>query len=76
MILNLAIWFALHVVFAEVTFVDYGPLHLPRPTLSSLDPVALILAVAAMVALFRFKRGIVETLAGAAILGMAWRLLA
>ncbi len=75
-ILNLAIWFALHVVFADVAFVDYGPLHLPRPTLSSLDPVALVLALAAMIALFRFKRGIVETLAVSAILGMAWRLLA
>ena len=75
-ILNLAIWFALHVIFAEVPFVDIGPLHLPRPNLATLDPVALVLALAAAVALFRFKRGMVETLVGSAVLGMAWRLLA
>ena len=75
-ILNLAIWFALHVIFADVKFVDTGWLTLPRPNFSTLDPVALFLALASAVALFRFKRGMVETLAASAILGMAWKLLA
>ncbi len=75
-ILNLAVWFALHVVFAEVKFVDVGWLSLPRPSPSTLDPVALILALASAIALFRFKRGMIETLAASAILGMAWKLLA
>jgi len=74
-ILNLAVWFALHVIFAEVAFVDIGWIHLPRPNLATLDPVALALALASAVALFRFKRGMVETLAGSAGLGIAWRLL-
>ncbi len=75
-ILNLAVWFALHVVFAEVKFVDVGWLSLPRPSMNTLDPVALILALASAIALFRFKRGMIETLAASAILGMAWKLLA
>lgn len=75
-ILNLAVWFALHVVFAEVKFVDVGWLSLPRPSLNTLDPVSLILAIASAIALFRFKRGMIETLAASAILGMAWKLLA
>jgi chromate transporter len=75
-ILNLAVWFALHVIFAEVRFVDIGWIHLPQPNLATLDPVALALALAAAVALFRFKRGMVETLAASAVLGMAWRLFA
>ncbi|MSP47707.1 MAG: chromate efflux transporter [Alphaproteobacteria bacterium] len=74
-ILNLAIWFALHVVFAEVRFVDIGWIHLPRPNWATLDPAAVTLALASAIALFRFNRGVVETLAGAAVLGMAWRLL-
>ena len=36
-ILNLAIWFALHVFFAKVTLIEIGPLKLWTPTLSSLD---------------------------------------
>jgi chromate transporter len=75
-ILNLAVWFALHVVFAEVAFVRTGWLHLPKPTWSSLDPAALVLALGAAAALFRFKRGMIETLAVSATLGAAWRLLA
>ena len=73
-ILNLAIWFSLHVIFARVAFVERGPLRLPDPNWSSLDPAALLLALASGVALFVFRRGMVETLAGSAILGMAWRL--
>lgn len=65
-ILNLAVWFALHVLFAKVEGV------LPDPR--SLDPVALVLAAAAMIAMFRFKLGMLPTLAGAALAGLAWRL--
>ena len=36
-ILNLAIWFALHVVFGEVATVSLGPVHLLAPTIASLD---------------------------------------
>ena len=36
-ILNLAIWFALHVFFSKVTLIEVGPLQLWTPTLSTLD---------------------------------------
>ena len=36
-ILNLAIWFALHVFFAKVTLIEIGPLKLWTPALSSLN---------------------------------------
>jgi chromate transporter len=36
-ILNLVIWFALHVFFGSVTLIEFGPLKLWTPTLSSLD---------------------------------------
>ena len=75
-ILNLAIWFALHVLFARVADVAVGPLRLSRPDLATLDPAALVLALAAFVALLRFKLGLIAVLAAAALLGMAWKLVA
>ena len=43
-ILNLAIWFALHVFFAKVTLIEFGPLKLWTPTLSSLDWRVVVLS--------------------------------
>ncbi len=74
-ILNLAIWFALHVLFARVDEVAAGPLRLHRPDVTTLDPFALALSLAAFVALLRFKIGLMPTLATAALLGMVWKLL-
>ncbi|MGF1610485.1 MAG: chromate efflux transporter [Kiloniellales bacterium] len=68
-ILNLALWFALHVVFGELQELHYPGLRLLLPVWGSLDPFALLLAVAALVAMLRFKLGMVPTLAAAALLG-------
>jgi chromate transporter len=73
-ILNLAVWFAVHVLFAEVRELEAGPLRLLVPDPASLDPVALVLALAALVALLRFHVGMIPVLAGAAICGLVWRL--
>lgn len=75
-ILNLAVWFGLHVLFGEIAERDVGWLRLLVPDFASLDPAALVLAVAAMVALFRFRLGMVPVLAGCAVAGMTYRLLA
>jgi chromate transporter len=40
-ILNLSVWFAAHVLFAELETVAAGPLRLLVPVWSSLDPAAL-----------------------------------
>lgn len=74
-ILNLTIWFAMHVVFARVDALELGPVQLDVPQLASVDPAALVLALAAMLALLRFHVGVGTTLLGAALLGMAWQLL-
>ena len=70
-ILNLAVWFALHVVFAEVGQRRLGPLRLYVPAWDTLDLAALILAIAAMVAMLRYRVGMIPTLAVAAALGVA-----
>jgi chromate transporter len=74
-VLNLAIWFALHVVFARVETRVIGPLHLQIPDLSSLDPVALALAAVATIALLRFRMPIIGLLALSAAFGAALRVL-
>jgi chromate transporter len=74
-ILNLAVWFALHVLFAKVDERAVGPLHLTIPDPASLDPIALGLAAIATVALLRFKIPILALLALSAALGLAARAL-
>ena len=61
-ILNLAIWFAIHTMFGATFPVRLWPLAFEAPVLSSLDPWALGLSVAAAVAIFWFKTGIIPTL--------------
>jgi chromate transporter len=50
-IANLSLWFALHVLFAQVPEVTLGPLHLTWPVLSTLRPVPTLIAIGAAVAL-------------------------
>jgi chromate transporter len=50
-IANLALWFALHVVFARVAIVEAAGLYLTVPAWESLDPWALALSLGACVAL-------------------------
>ncbi|CAA7612635.1 putative chromate transporter (ChrA-like) [Magnetospirillum sp. LM-5] len=68
-ILNLSLWFALHVAFAKVGDWGVGPINLPLPDPASAQPVAIVLGAAAMVALVRLKWGMVPVLAGSAAIG-------
>jgi chromate transporter len=75
-IANLSIWFALHVLFSDVSEQHVGSLRLLIPAWSSLDAVALALSLAALLALLRLRIGMIPTLAASAVTGAAWRLLA
>lgn len=65
-IANLSLWFALHVVFANVTILDAGPLHLSLPDLTSLRPLALAIGIGAAWALLRAHWPLVWVLVAAA----------
>ena len=71
-ILNLAIWFALHVFFARVAPVQVGPLKLWTPDLATLDLQVVVLALVSAAALLWFHAGLVWTLLLAAGLALAW----
>jgi chromate transporter len=66
---NLALWFALHALFAAYRKVS--GLALELPVFDSLNLPALLLTVAALVATFRFKVGLLPLLGGAALSGLA-----
>ena len=63
-ILNLAIWFAMHTVFRETDADPRFHLAFDAPKPASLDPWALALSAAAVIAIFVFRIGMIPTLAG------------
>ena len=68
MILNLAVWFALHVLFAKLVPVTLpGRESSSAPVLASLDLPSAVLALAAAVAIFRFKIGMIPVLLASAL---------
>jgi chromate transporter len=69
-VLNLAIWFAVHTIFREVRPMNAGPIHFDMPVLSSIDLWALTISVAAIVAVFRLRAGVIQTLLGASATGV------
>jgi chromate transporter len=56
-VLNLAVWFALHSLFGRVVDVGVWPLALQLPVLGSVNWPAIVLSAAAALAIFRFKLG-------------------
>ncbi len=73
-IANLALWFGLRVLFAELANHRIGPMALDLPVLTSLDPLAMSIALLAVLALFRLKLGVLRTLGLSAGAGLALRL--
>ena len=69
-ILNLAVWFSLHTIFREVQSVRAPGFAFDVPVLSSLDPAALVLSLAAIVATLRFGAGLATVLGGCAAAGL------
>jgi chromate transporter len=69
-ILNLALWFALHVVFREVRRFELFGVGPDLPVLTSLDWRATLLAAAAMIAMLRFRTGMLPTLGVCAVAGI------
>ena len=73
-ILNLAVWFALHVLFAKQVPVTALGASFGMPVLSSIDIPAAVLAAASAVAIFRFKMGMITVLLASALAGMIYYL--
>jgi chromate transporter len=74
-IANLALFFALHTLFDEVERKSWGPLQPEVPDLTSLRPVAVVIAVVAAALLFRINWPVLRTLGVCALLGIVASLL-
>jgi chromate transporter len=74
-ILNLTLWFVLHVLFADVQEMRAGPLRWYAFDPLAIDLKAAGLALVAAVLAFRFHRGLLQMVAIMAALGIAVRLL-
>ncbi|PVB62450.1 chromate efflux transporter [Labrenzia sp. 011] len=74
-ILNLALWFALNVLFTQTRTVSYGPVTVLQPDITSLDPVLAAMALVAALLVFAAKRGIATVLAVTAALGLLAKFL-
>jgi chromate transporter len=68
-IANLALWFALHVLFRTVTDVPFGIATLTWPDWRSVDLVAIALSVAAGLALLYWRVNLVKVLLASGALG-------
>ena len=74
-ILNLSLWFALHVFFGTLTQTKVGPATLLFPDLTTLDPRALVLALGAGFLLIRIKWDLLAVLGFVAMSGVVLTLL-
>ncbi|MET3710886.1 chromate transporter [Sphingomonas trueperi] len=70
-VLNLAVWFALHTLFRATVPIALGSIRFDAPLLHSIDPAALVLALGAALAIFRMRAGVITTLLGTALAGLA-----
>ncbi len=73
-VLNLAIWFSLHTLFASVEEVRWMGMRLLAPEWTTVRVPSLVLAVGAIVAMLRYRVGMLTTLACSAALGAAYHL--
>ena len=69
-IVNLALWFAVHALFADVAVGRWGAIRLDVPDLASISIPILALTALAVVMVFRLRSSMHITLAVCGILGM------
>lgn len=74
-IANLALWFALHVLFGNFAETRFGPVHLPAPDLAALDWRAAVIALGAAVALLGFRLNLFAVLGLAAAAGVLMQMM-
>ena len=71
-VLNLTVWLMLHVLFANVDVVTFGPFQFHAPTLTSLQSNAAVLSVLAILLVFVIRSGIATTLGICGAAALIW----
>lgn len=73
-VLNLAVWFAIHTIFRETIPVHGLLVDFDAPKMASVDPWALGLSAAAAIATFQFKIGMIPMLGACCAVGVGLHL--
>lgn len=71
-IMNLAIWFALHLLFNKLIHWQAYGIELDVPVANSIHVSSLLLTLASIVAIFRFKFGMIPVLLMSSCAGIIW----
>lgn len=74
-IMNLAIWFAMHVLFQEVVKHQYDWIGVWSPVWDTLNVPALVLTVASLIAAFVLRMKMIPLLLLSSLAGLAWYVL-
>lgn len=74
-VLNLAVWFAIHTLFRETIAINSYGLSFDAPLLTSMNVWNFCLSAAAAIAIFRLKIGMLMTLGGSCIAGVCLYLI-
>jgi chromate transporter len=70
-ILNLSVWFALHVFFGDIEQNNYGPIVTWEPTFRSFDGLAAVLVIIAVLMIFALKQSVLRVLLSVTLVSMA-----
>jgi len=71
-ILNLAVWFSLHVIFKTVNEVFIGFIHVWVPVWGTIEYASLAIAVGALISSLLLKIGMIPTLLISAVIGVLY----
>jgi chromate transporter len=73
-VLNLAVWFALHTVFGSLRDANLLGVHLQIPVWNTINIPSLFITAFAILAIFRFKLGVIQTIGCSAVIGIFYHL--
>ena len=71
-ILNLVIWFSLHVIFGDVTERTVGIIHLYIPIWDTINWAALLISAGALIATFKYHIGMIPTILVSGAVGITY----
>jgi chromate transporter len=74
-VLNLAVWLALNTIFGSLRDVYFLGAHLQIPIWNTINAASLFIAACAMLAIFRFKMGVIKIIGCSVGLGVIYNLL-
>lgn len=69
-VVNLALWFSIHALFAEVTLARFAGATIEIPVLASLQVPALLITLVAAMLVFRYRSSVFATLLASGALGV------